>query len=166
MMKRIKSILTAAAVTASLVGVLLPMSAQAARFTNDATNNEGRACSSNFLGFPAWYKGLPRKEGTCDIAVSERVVQDESGADVEEVSEQELNAFIFRIVLNIIDIALRIVGYAAVGFIIYGGFKYLTSSGSADRITSGRKIITNALIGLVISFMSVAIVNLIANNLK
>ncbi len=158
--------IAAVVVTASFVGLLLPMTAQAARFTGDATNDEGRACSSSFLGFPAWYDGLPRKEGTCDIAVSERVVQDDSGAKVEDVSQDELNAFIFRIVLNIIDIALRIIGYAAVGFIIYGGFKYLTSSGSADRITSGRKIITNALIGLVISFMSVAVVNLIASYLK
>ncbi len=165
-MKRIRIMIAAVVVTASFVGLLLPMTAQAARFTSDATNDEGRACSSSFLGFPAWYDGLPRKEGTCDIAVSERVVQDDSGAKVEDVSQDELNAFIFRIVLNIIDIALRIIGYAAVGFIIYGGFKYLTSSGSADRITSGRKIITNALIGLVISFMSVAVVNLIANFLK
>lgn len=110
-------------------------------------------CTSNFLLFPAWYRGLERKG--CDIQMPT------SGQD-----GQNIQTFLFTIILNIIDIALRLVGFAAVGFIIYGGFKYLTSAGSADRIAAGRKIILNAVIGLVISFFSVAIVNLIANNIK
>lgn len=111
-------------------------------------------CASSFLGFPTWFDGLPRKPGTCDIGLKEDAVQ------------SDVSTFIFTIVLNVIEIALRLIGFVAVGFIIYGGFKYLTSAGSADRITSGRKIIQNAVIGLVISFFSVAIVNLIASNIN
>ena len=110
-------------------------------------------CTSRFLTFPAWYDGLI-DQSTCEI----------KAPDVNQ-SGGGLPSFIFRIVLNVIEIALQIVAYAAAGFIIYGGFKYLTSAGSADRVTAGRKIITNAVIGLVLSFASVAIVNLVSGNI-
>lgn len=111
------------------------------------------ACTSNFLTFPAWYDGVI-DQSTCDIKAPD---VDKNGGG--------LPTFIFRIVLNIIEIALQLVAYAAAGYLIYGGFKYLTSAGSADRVVAGRKIITNALVGLVISFMSVAIVNLVTANI-
>jgi hypothetical protein len=120
-------------------------------FGDDASKD--LKCSANFLGFPAWFRGLPRVKGTCQVTM------------VDGAGQDKINTFIFTIVLNIIEIGLRLVGFAAVGFIIYGGFKYLTSAGSADRIAAGRKIILNAVIGLVISFFSVAIVSLIAGNI-
>lgn len=110
-------------------------------------------CTSSFLTFPAWYDGVI-DQSTCEVTVPN---VDQSGGG--------LPSFIFRIVLNVIEIALQLVAYAAAGFIIYGGFKYLTAAGSPDRITAGRKMITNALIGLVISFLSVAIVNLVSGNI-
>lgn len=121
-------------------------------------DSAGLSCSSSFLGFPAWFDGLPRKTGTCEV---EMPMTDDVGQ-----AQSNLSGFIFTIILNVIEIALRLVGFAAVGFVIYGGFKYLTSAGSADRIVAGRKIIQNALIGLVVSFFSVAIVNLIASNIN
>lgn len=111
-------------------------------------------CTSSFLTFPAWYDGII-DQSTCRVAVPN---VDKNGGGLPQ--------FIFRIVLNIIEIALQLVAYAAAGYIIYGGFKYLTSAGSADRITSARKIIQNAIIGLIISFMSVAIVNLVSDNIS
>jgi hypothetical protein len=140
--------------------------AHAAKFGPGAADASGRECKSSFLGFPAWYDGLPRKEGTCNIAMSEKIEKNEQGQDEEVTNEGSLQNFILLIALNVIEIGLRLVGYAAVGFIIYGGFKYLTSAGSADRVTAGRKIILNAIIGLVLSFFSVAIVNLVAGNIQ
>lgn len=113
-----------------------------------------KECNSGFLTFPAWYDGVT--DGNCDIQFPES----EKGTTEQESSG--ISQFVFTIALNIVEILLQLVGYAAVGYVIYGGFKYLTSAGSADRITAGRKIITNALVGLVISFMSVAIVNLVS----
>ena len=134
--------------------------ASAARF------GDGDTCASSFLGIPAWYDGLPRDPSGCNVRVSEATTTDGNGKTVEDPSQGDLSSFIFRIALNIIELALWLIGYLAVGFIIYGGFKYLTSAGSADRITAGRKIIQNAVIGLVISFFSVAIVNFIASNIS
>ena len=133
--------------------------ANAAIFEAGAKDSSDRECKSSFLGFPAWFDGLPRKEGTCDIEMT--MAADGDG----EASKNNLQTFIFTIALNVIEIGLRVVGLLAVGYIIYGGFKYLTSAGSADRVTAGRKLIQNALIGLVLSIMSVAIVNLVSSNI-
>jgi hypothetical protein len=103
----------------------------------------GQAANNSFFGFPVWYRGLNPNEGDCTVQLT------------------KLND-IWIIVLNIIDILLRAVAYIAAGFIIYGGFKYLTSAGSPDGAVAARKTIINAIIGLVISFASVAIVNLVS----
>lgn len=148
--------LLSSVVLAPLAGAAKPDaggSSELGKFGDAESKSKKLGCSSSFLGFPAWFDHLPRKKGTCDIGLSTNAKQ------------SDISNFIFTIILNVIEIALRLIGFAAVGFIIYGGFKYLTSAGSADRITSGRKIIQNAVIGLVISFFSVAVVNLIASNL-
>lgn len=139
-----------------LVTVAVQLATPATVGASDETPRFGDAgdtsCSAKFLTLPPWYEGLPRTGCTLDTKSIEG-------------TGNGLSAFIFRIVLNVIEMALQIVAYAAVGFIIYGGFKYLTSSGSADRITAGRKIIQNAVIGLVISLFSVVIVTLIADRI-
>lgn len=108
------------------------------------------ACSERLLTFPAWYRGL--LDGNCEV----KTPNDAGG----------LSSFIWRIVLNIIEAALQIVGYTAVGFIIAGGFKYMTSSGDAGGMAQARTTILNAVIGLGISIFSVAIVNIVAGAIK
>lgn len=104
------------------------------------------ACNDHLLTFPAWYRGVV--DDNCNV----KNPNDVGG----------LPTFIWKIVLNIIEIMLQIVGFLSVGYIITGGFKYLTSTGTADDIVKARKTIMNAIIGLVISIFSVAIVNVIA----
>lgn len=103
------------------------------------------SCSDSLLTFPAWYKGL--LDGNCDI---------------QNPATMGLSVFIWKIVLNITQMALNLIGYLAVGFIIYGGYKYMLSAGSADGMVKARKTIMNAVIGLVLSIFSIAIVNVIA----
>lgn len=111
------------------------------------------ACESRVLGFPTWYRTLGET----------KTVDGEETCEIQKPGSGRngLSNFIWKIVLNVLEIALLLVGYLAVGFIIYGGFKYITGAGSPDKITAGRKIILNAVIGLVISIFSVAIVNLV-----
>ena len=61
-----------------------------------------------------------------------------------------------------IEFLLQLVAYLAAGFIIFGGYKYLVSAGSADGMSKAKTTITNAVIGLVLSLMAVAIVNVIS----
>jgi hypothetical protein len=106
------------------------------------------SCSDTLLTFPAWFKGLT--DSTCNIR----------NPNDKEVGG--LQNFIWKIVLNVIDTLLQLVGYLSVGFIIFGGFKYIVSAGSPDGMVKARKTIMNAVIGLVLSIFSVAIVKLIA----
>ncbi len=101
------------------------------------------SCSDTrgILGLPTWWGGLKCEDGK---PVVENPIQ------------------IWKIVLNVIEAAMIIAGYVAVGYVIWGGFKYLTSDGDEGRLTMARKIIQNALIGLAIVFASVAMVNFVA----
>ena len=102
------------------------------------------ACTSNFLTFPAWYDGLTNSN--CEIRP---IGQNDNG----------LRNFIVRIVLNITEIILQLVAYASLAFVMIGGFRYMISTGSPDGMSAAKKTITNAIIGLIISIFSVAIVN-------
>ena len=64
-----------------------------------------------------------------------------------------------------INVLLAIVGIVAVAFLIYGGFLYLTSGGNEEQAESGKKVIQNSIIGLVIIILSYIIVTVIINAL-
>lgn len=104
------------------------------------------ACNDRLLTFPAWFKGLT--DGSCNI---------KSPGDVGGISK-----FIWTIVLNIIEMGLQLVGYISTGYVIRGGFKYMTAIGEAAEIEKAKTMIKNAIIGLVISLCSVAIVTFVA----
>lgn len=120
--------------------VALPQTAQA-------------ACGDErFLTIPAWYRGLTQtaKNGDCNIV---------------KPDPANPGKFIWTIVLNITEMLLHLVGYLTVGFIIFGGFKYITSAGSSDGMAKAKTTIANAIIGLVLSIVSIAIVNLVSGAL-
>lgn len=108
-------------------------------------------CNQRLLTFLAWYRGL-QYDDNCDIKNPGSV-------------PGGISTFIWTIVLNVIELLLQLVGYVAVGFIIVGGFKFFMSAGSSDGIAKARKTITNAVVGLIISIFSVAIVNAIVGAL-
>lgn len=145
-MKNLRNWIVSLAIVATAGGMLFTI---AAPQTVSAAG--GDSCNSGFLGFPAWYRGLTN--GDCSI----KSPSDMSGG---------ISTFIWTIALNIIDMALMLVGYLSVGFVIYGGFLMLTSRGKPNEIAEAQVMTRNAVIGLVISFGSVAVVNFIAAGLK
>jgi hypothetical protein len=121
-----------------------------AAFTLATPQTTFAACNDRLLTFPAWFKGLTNDN--CDIINPGE-------------TKGGLSGFTWRIALNVVEAGLQLVGYVSVGFIIAGGFKYMTSTGSSDGMAKARTTILNAVIGLGISIFSVAIVNLIAGSL-
>lgn len=107
------------------------------------------ACNDSLLGIPAWYAGL--QESNCDI----KKVGNNGG--------MVLNAFATKVGLNIVRAALIIVGYVAAFFIVKGGFLYVMSRGEPANLTAAKQTITNAIIGLIISLLSAAIVGAIGS---
>jgi hypothetical protein len=90
----------------------------------------------DFLGFPAWNRGLPK--------------------DMKGQSPAKL---VWTVALNVIDMALRVAAIIAIGFIIYGGFRYLTSRGNPDKASAGQDTILKAVIGLVICILASVVVS-------
>lgn len=62
---------------------------------------------------------------------------------------------------NVINWVLGAGGIVAVGVIIYGAIKYLTSQGQPDKTKQASQIIAYAIIGLVIVALAFAIVNFV-----
>lgn len=103
-----------------------------------------------FLTFPAWYQGVV--DANCEVISPSAHPGGFSG-------------FIWTIVLNIVEMILNLVGYAAVAYLIWGGYRYMISAGSSDGMAAAKKTITNAVIGLVISVAAVAIVRAVSSGL-
>jgi hypothetical protein len=61
------------------------------------------------------------------------------------------------IAVNLINVALSIIGVVFTGLLIYGGWLYMTAAGSQDRIEQGVKTMQRAVIGIAIVAASLSI---------
>ena len=68
-------------------------------------------------------------------------------------------------IAKIIRIVIGFLGIVAVGLIMYAGWIWMTSEGSEEKIEQAKKILTNAVIGLIIILSAFAIVSFIVNSL-
>jgi hypothetical protein len=135
-------------VGAPVLGFVTPQNTFAAAPTT------GADCEKPILGISPWFRGLALvKNGECVIA--------SPGQTLSNGKTLDLAGFIWRIALNIIDIALAAVGYIAFFFVLYGGFQFLTGGSNPGQIEKARTTILNAVIGLVISIGAVAVINLV-----
>lgn len=69
------------------------------------------------------------------------------------------------IVTRLINYALLLLGVIAISLVIYAGFIWMTSGGNDDKITQAKKILRNALIGLIIVLSAWGITTFILNKL-
>ena len=65
-------------------------------------------------------------------------------------------------VLNIIRLVLGLMTLIAVVLIIYGGFVWLTAAGNEENVDKAKKIISAAVIGLIVILLAWAIVIFVA----
>ena len=113
-----------------------------------AQNGAGCESSSNFLSFPTWYKYLPQESvaGKCSP------VMNELGDAIP-------------ILVAVVEILLRIVGLASVGYVIYGSIRYILSQGQPEATKNARQTIINAIIGVAISIIAAGAVSFFASRL-
>lgn len=138
-MKYVAALFVMAFMVGGVAGATIPEPAAAQGATS--------SCGGGFF-LSAWYEGLTTP--SCEL---------KSPSDVDG----GLRTYILTIGLNVVTIALQIVGYAAIFYIIYGGFRFMTSSGAPEQRSAAMKTILNAIIGLIIAIASVAIVRLLAS---
>lgn len=138
-------------------------SAESADAANANTLGNGNACGGDSvlkaLNLRPWYSGLLGSD--CELKQVSGLNGGGSGNTVT------LSQMIWTIVLNVMSLVLGIAGYLAVGFVIYGGYTYMTARNNPSKVASGKTIIVNALIGLSVcvlaSIISGAIADIINN---
>lgn len=69
------------------------------------------------------------------------------------------------IIADIINIFLGFLGILAVVLILYAGFKWMTAGGNEENAAAAKKIMTAAVIGLLIILSALAITIFVANQL-
>jgi hypothetical protein len=107
------------------------------------------ACAEHsFFGLPTWYHYLN---------VAGKMTQDPATGRCEFVSLSKGFKItdLSLIGLAVVDILLRLSALIAIAYIMYGGFRLITSQGEPDGIKAGQKTMWNALIGLGIALAAI-----------
>lgn len=63
---------------------------------------------------------------------------------------------------NVLNFAFGFAGVAALFFVFFAGFKFLTSGGDEKKLEGAKHTLTYAIIGLVVILLSFAIINFIS----
>jgi hypothetical protein len=116
---------------------------------------------NSFFGIPPWYKYLQfDAANNCDLQFK----LDTNGDGKIDASDNSFKV-VWLIALAVVEALLVLAGFVAVAFVIYGGFKFITSQGVPDKIAKARTTILNALVGVVIAILGSQIVAFIARSL-
>ena len=111
--------------------------------------DSGDVCGGSgryFLGIPSWDRGI----GSCEDIGGEEFL---SGDKIKLIAN------------NIVAILTHLAAFIAVGFIVFGGIRYILSSGNAEQAADARKTIINAIIGTIIVIMARVFTEVIHQNL-
>lgn len=93
---------------------------------------------TEFMGLTPWYKA---GDGSCIL-------------DEGHWHEDKISVSVWTIVLNIVGDVVGVLGYLAIGLVIWGGYQYMLSQGDPGKAAKGKMTITHAMIGLVITILA------------
>ncbi|MCX6728159.1 MAG: hypothetical protein NTV39_00095 [Candidatus Saccharibacteria bacterium] len=133
----VMSLVVITAIGGSILAVSAPQTTSAAGSSD--------SCSSGFLGFPSWYRGLTNSD--CNI-------ESPNGT-------KGLSHFVWRIALNVVEMAVVAAAYLSGFMFLFGGWMFIISRGNPDGAVKARSIMTMAALGLVLTVSAVALVNFI-----
>jgi hypothetical protein len=71
----------------------------------------------------------------------------------------------FVLLGGLIDVLLSVLGVILLGFIIVAGFYWITAGGNATQVAKAKTLIQNAVIGLIVILMSLALSTFVQNSL-
>lgn len=74
-------------------------------------------------------------------------------------SEESLQSGIWTIVANVVADVTIIASYLVVGYVIYGGYLYIFSSGDPGKVATAKKTLSQAFIGLAIAMSATVIMS-------
>lgn len=87
----------------------------------------------------------------------------ETGCSLDSNSEpcKANTDLIGGILKNVINVMLYLAGTIAVIMVVIGGIRYITSDGDSNKANQAKNTIIYAVVGIVVSLMSFAIVNFV-----
>lgn len=86
------------------------------------------------------------------------------GVDATICKEEQKNNQLDSLVVKAVDALMYVVAIVSVGFIVYGGVLYATSSGKSDQVAKAKKTIMGAVIGLAVALLALAVVNFVKSS--
>lgn len=152
-----KARIVAATLLIGFIVAVVPTGTAAAQPATTQPGTTDKCAPAAIVSFPHWYDNGLCKDGKI---VSPKDIQNKLPND-----DSGIMTFVTTLATNIVTIILMVVGYVSLAFIIWGGFKYMYSGDNASGTTAAKKTILNAVIGLVLSIMSVAIVKVVAGTI-
>lgn len=112
------------------------------------------ACQKEtFFGLNPWYQYLELDPSTCEVKDFNLIPSNGQKSDVPLV------------LLAVVDDLLRIAGIVAVVYIIYAGIQFIMSRGNPDEAAKARGALINAVVGLAIALIAVALVSFAGRSL-
>ncbi len=84
------------------------------------------------------------------------------GASLEEGLSVDSDTNVDSLIERIVRIAVPVAVISAFALLSYGGYLLISSQGNPDKLQEARSIITNAIIGLLVVVLSVAILLIIS----
>lgn len=116
----------------------------------------GCASAGNFFSFPTWYKYLVQGGFMLD---------DNGSCSLKLINADDWAKVVVLIAMGVLDILLRLAGMVAVGYIIYGGAKYMFAytgpGGGPQQTKEAQETVLHAVIGLFIAIIGAAVVSFI-----
>ncbi len=131
-----------------LLVVALPMASEAKTFAAGPDQISER-CNGSFLGLKPWYADLGS-------------VLDPTNCTISGVTDENLSKVVWTVVANIATDITIIAAYAALIYVIYGGYLYMFSEGDPSKAMASRRVLRTAFIGLAITMSA----NLIFGTIK
>jgi len=120
-------------------------------FIQNLFTNAACTLDQSKFGIPTWYKYLEGENDPADPSVCRLALE----FDADKIPQ------LASIGLAVVEIMLVIAGMVSIGYIVYGGFRYLLSQGEPENTRIAKDAILNAVIGLVIAVMASIIVRFV-----
>ncbi len=103
------------------------------------------------------------------FALAQTITAEETFGGTEPTSFAESAGLgtgnIVLVISRVIRVIIGFLGVVAVGFVLYGGFLWMSSKGEVAKVDKARKVLVNAFIGLAIVLSSFAIASFIISKL-
>ena len=144
MKKIIKTLLAAFLIALPVATTTLSQPTFATDGQKTTTTGSFGSCRELFLGITSW----------------------DCGVNSDPKNESDLSNNVKRIAENVMGMILALAGYLALGFVIWGGYQYMMSSGDPGKTANAKKTLINAFIGLAITVLAKTIMGTIVGVLS